>query len=44
MFNILNVNVILLLRTWAIWGKSGLVLRYLVMLLTVRTFAVTWIQ
>jgi len=36
MFSILTVNVILLLRTWAIWGKSRLVLGCLATLLTVR--------
>lgn len=44
MFSIFTVNVILLLRTWAIWGKSRLVLVCLAILLTVRTLAVTCIQ
>jgi hypothetical protein len=35
MFSIFTVNVILLLRTWAIWGKSRLVLGCLATLLTV---------
>jgi hypothetical protein len=38
MFSILIVNVILLLRTWAIWGKSRVVLGCLAVLLTVSTF------
>ena len=38
MSSIFTVNVILLLRTWAIWGKSRLVLGCLATLLTVRTF------
>ncbi len=37
MFSIFIVNVILLLRTWAIWGKSRIVLWCLATLLTERT-------
>jgi len=39
MFSIFTVNVILLLRTWAIWGKSRLVLGCLATLLTLCTIA-----